>query len=211
MKVVIIGATGAIGTEVAKALAREHEILSVGLHSGDLQVDITSKESLEQLFLEIGSCDAIVCTVGDARYGRLEELTDDDYLFGWTNKVMGQANVVRTGLPYLTEGGSFTLTSGVLSQEPRPGTIAISMANAAVEAFVRTAALEMPRGIRINAVSPVWATETLQALHLDIPGGMPAAEFVPAYRESLEGRRTGAVLDVREFAPSLSASSFGTS
>ena len=73
----------------------------------------------------------------------------------------------------------------------------ISMVNAAVEAFARAAALDMSRGIRINAVSPVWATETLRALHLDIPGGMPAAEFVPAFRESVESRRTGEVLDVR--------------
>lgn len=199
MRIVVIGATGTIGKEVVKALAREHEVVSVGRRSGDFQVDIASKDSIKQLFLGIGSFDAVICTAGTAKSGGLDELTDDDYMLGLTNKLMGQVNLVRVGRDFVNDHGSFTLTSGVLSKEPIPGTSAISMVNAAVEAFARAAALEMKRGIRINAVSPVRATETLRALGLDIPGGMPAAKFVPAYKESIEGSRTGEVLDVRDF------------
>ena len=120
-------------------------------------------------------------------------------MLGLTNKLMGRVNVVRVGRRYIKDNGSFTLTSGVLSQEPMPGTAAISLVNAAVEAFARAAALNLERGLRINAVSPVWATETLQALGTDAAAKMPAAQFVPAYRESVEGHRTGAVPDVRLF------------
>ncbi len=201
MKVVVIGATGTIGTEVVRRLAREHEIIPVGHRGGDFQVDITSKNSIEQLFAEIGSCDAVICTAGQAPFAPLDDLTDDDYLLGLTNKLMGQVNLVRVGRAYLSDYGSFTLTSGILSREPVPGSTCVGMVNAAVEAFVQAAALEMIRGMRINAVSPIWATETLQALGLDLSPSMPAAEFVPAYRESLEGWHTGEVLDVRDYAP----------
>jgi NAD(P)-dependent dehydrogenase (short-subunit alcohol dehydrogenase family) len=200
MKVVVIGATGTIGTEVVRRLVREHEIIPVGHRGGDFQVDITSKNSIEQLFAEIGSCDAVICTAGEAPFARLDDLTDEDYLLGLTDKLMGQVNVVRVGRAYVSDHGSFTLTSGILSREPVPGSACISMVNAAVDAFVQAAALEMTRGLRINAVSPVWATETLQALGLNFSPSMPVADFVPAYRESLEGWHTGEVLDVRDYA-----------
>ncbi len=206
MRIVVIGAAGTIGKEVVKVLAREHQIVRVGRQSGDLQVDITLKASIEQLFPRLGSFDAVICTVGDARAGRLAELTDEDFMLGLTNKLMGQVNVVRVGREYINKNGSFTLTSGVLSREPLPGTVAVSMVNAAVEGFARAAALDLERGVRINAVSPVWATETLEALGLDARPKMPAAQFVPAYKESVESQRTGEVLDVRDFVPESVAS-----
>jgi NAD(P)-dependent dehydrogenase (short-subunit alcohol dehydrogenase family) len=58
-------------------------------------------------------------------------------------------------------GGSVTVTSGVLARQPMPGGAAISMVNAGLEGFVRGAAAEAPRGVRVNAVSPPWVTETL--------------------------------------------------
>ena len=201
MRIVIIGATGTIGKEVTQALAREHDIVRVGRHSGDFQVDIASKASIEQLFPRLGSFDAVICTAGEAKAGRLGDLTDEDFLLGLTSKLMGQVNIVRVGREYINKGGSFTLTSGVLSREPLPGMAAISLVNAAVEAFTLAAALDLERGIRINAVSPVWATESLQALGMDATPKMPAAQFVPAYRESVEGDSTGQVLDVRNFVP----------
>jgi len=200
MRIVIIGATGTIGKHLVEQLGRDHETVRVAAHSGEFQVDIASKDSIEQLFPAVGPFDAVICAAGAAQGGSLDELTDDDFMLGLTSKLMGQVNVVRVGREYINDNGSFTLTSGVLSHEPMPGFTTISMVNAAVEAFACAAALDMKRGIRINAVSPVSATESFEALNLNIPGGMPAAEFVPAYRESVESRRTGEVLDVRDFA-----------
>jgi NAD(P)-dependent dehydrogenase (short-subunit alcohol dehydrogenase family) len=113
----------------------------------------------------------------------------------FANKLMGQVQLVRLGLPWVGDGGSFTLTSGYLGRYPTPGSPAVSMVNAALEGFTRAAALELPRGIRINAVSPRWIRETLQARGLDPAPGTPAAVVAQAYVKSLEGNQTGQVLD----------------
>ncbi|MBV9109393.1 MAG: SDR family oxidoreductase, partial [Gemmatimonadetes bacterium] len=129
----------------------------------------------------------------------LEQLTDEDLESSLHNKLMGQVNLVRRGLTTVADGGSFTLTSGVLAQSPMPGSGAISLLNAGLEGFARAAALEAPRGVRVNVVSPPWVSETLQAMGQDPSGGMPAAEVARAYVASVTGTMTGQVLDARSF------------
>ena len=144
--------------------------------------------------------DAVVSTAGLAKFGPLDQLTDADFQLGLSNKLMGQVNLIRIGYRYVRDHGSFTVTSGLLGREPMQGSAAISLVNAGLDGFVRAAALELPRGIRINAVSPVWVTETLMALGMDTSQGMPAEQVALAYVESVEGKRTGEVLDTRSFA-----------
>ncbi|GAB4375378.1 MAG: short chain dehydrogenase [Elainellaceae cyanobacterium] len=199
MKVVVIGATGTIGQAIVELLSSRHEVVKVARSSGEFQVDMTDKESIHRLFEAIAPFDAVISAAGSARFNSLESLSDEDFQFSLANKLMGQINVVRVGLPYITDGGSFTVTSGVLATEPIPGSAAISLVNAGLEGFARAAALEMPRGVRINVVSPPWVTETLQARNMDLPGGMPAAQVAVAYQESLASQRSGEVLDARLF------------
>lgn len=199
MKVVIIGASGLIGQAIAQALSAKHEIVQVARSKGDYQVDITSKDSLVQLFEAVTPFDAVVCAAGAAKFAPLESLSDEDFQFSLLNKLMGQVNLVRVGLPYISDNGSFTLTSGVLATEPIPGSAAISLVNAGLEGFVRAAALEAPRGIRVNVVSPPWVSETLEAMGQDASTGMPAAKVAAAYVESVESQRSGEVLDARSF------------
>lgn len=196
MKIVIIGATGTIGREVAEALSH-HTIIPVARTRGDYQVDIASPESIERLFKKLARFDAVVCAAGQASFGPLKDLTDEDFQLSLSSKLMGQVNLVRAGLKYMNDKGSFTLTSGVLSREPMPGSAAVSLVNAALEGFVRAAALEMPRGIRINAVSPPWVRETLEAMGKNGSAGMPAVMVAEAYVASVEGRRTGEIIDPR--------------
>lgn len=200
MRIVVIGASGTIGSAVAAALAPRHEVVKVGHHSGDFQVDLASSDSITRLFRAIGSFDGLVCTAGVAKFAALDELVVADYQLGLSNKLMGQVNLVRIGRQSINDGGSFTLTSGVLSQEPMKGSASISMVNAGVEGFVRAAALELPRGIRINVVSPSWVTETLIALKMDPSLGMPTAAVARAYVASIEGSDTGQVIDPRKLA-----------
>jgi NAD(P)-dependent dehydrogenase (short-subunit alcohol dehydrogenase family) len=200
MKIIVIGATGTIGRTVVDALSGRNNVIKVGHRRGDYQVDLASPESIKKLYHAVGSFDAVVSAAGLAKFGALKELTDQDFQLGLSNKLMGQVNLVRLGLPLIAEGGSFTLTSGILASEPMVGSAAISLVNAAIEGFVRAAALEMPKGVRINVVSPPWVKETMEAMGMDSSPGLPAAIVAKAYLDSVEGQRSGAVIDARQFA-----------
>lgn len=200
MKIVIIGATGTIGRAVVEALSSNHDIVKVGNRGGDYQVDISSTDSIQKLYEEVGNFDALVSAAGLAKFGALAELTDEDFSLGLNHKLMGQVNLVRLGLAYINDNGSFTLTSGLLAREPMPGSAAISTVNAGLNGFTRAAALEIPRGIRINVVSPIWVKETMEKMGMDSTGGISAQKTALAYVESVAGSWNGEVLDVRDFA-----------
>lgn len=197
MRVIVVGGTGTIGSAVVAVLLARHEVVAVGRTRGAVQVDLASPDSIRAMFQEVGRFDAVISAAGQAKFGSLDDLTDADYLFSFSNKLMGQVNLVRIGRQFIADGGSFTLTSGVLSQEPMKGSASISMVNAGLEGFVRAAALELPRGIRVNVVSPPWVTETLVARKMDLSHGMPAASVAAAYMGSVEGTMTGQTLDPR--------------
>ena len=197
MRVVVIGGMGTIGFAVVAALSLQHEVVIAGRTRGSIQVDLAMPDSIRAMFQSIGRVDAVVSAAGQAKFGSLDELTDADFGFSFLNKLMGQVNLVRIGRAFLSDGGSFTLTSGVLSQEPIKGSTSISMVNAGLEGFVRAAVLELPRGIRVNVVSPPWVTETLVARKMDPSRGMPAASVAKAYLASVVGTMTGQTLDPR--------------
>ena len=198
MRVIVIGGTGTIGSAVVKLFSTRHDVVTVGHKRGTYQVDLASPDSITSLFETIGTCDAVVSTAGIAKFASLDDLTYDDYFIGLKNKLMGQANLVRIGRPFVTNHGSFTLTSGVLSQEPMKGSCAISMANAGLEGFVRAAAIDLPRSLRVNVVSPPWVTETLIARGMDPSIGLPAETVAQCYLASVEGTMTGQTIDPRK-------------
>ncbi len=200
MRVIVIGATGTIGSAIVAALSARHDVVAVGNKSGAIRVDLASADSIERMFDAVGAFDALVCAAGRAAFAALEDLKDADFQLGLTNKLMGQVNLVRFGRKRMRDNGSFTLTSGVLSREPMKGSASISMVNAGLEGFARAAALELPRGMRINVVSPPWVTETLIARKMDPSIGLPAATVAKAYLSSVEGTATGQTLDPRMFA-----------
>jgi NAD(P)-dependent dehydrogenase (short-subunit alcohol dehydrogenase family) len=194
MRILLIGATGTIGEAVASALAGRHEVVRASRQQAGEEVEIANPASIRALFKRVGRVDAIVSAAGNAAFKPLSELDDEDFAFSLGNKLMGQVNLVRLGLDAVTDGGSITLTSGVLAQHPEPGTAAISLVNAGLEGFGRAAALEAPRGIRVNVVSPPWVTETLEAMGRPLDGGLPAEVVAQAYVRSVEGTETGVVI-----------------
>lgn len=198
MKIILVGASGTIGQAIDRELRERHDIVRVGRHSGELQVNITDPASIRRLFEQTGPFDALISAAGNAHFGALEELTAKEFAVGLDDKLMGQINLVLIGREFANDGASFTLTSGVLSEDPIRYGAAVSTVNAALDGFVRAAAIELPRDLRINSVSPTILEESLPAYGPYFRGfkAVPAATVALAYAKSAEGRQTGQVYRV---------------
>jgi NAD(P)-dependent dehydrogenase (short-subunit alcohol dehydrogenase family) len=198
MKIVVIGATGTVGRPVVKALQDRHEIIQVGKTRGPMQVDITDSASIRSLFQRIGTFDALVATAGSVHFGAFAQMTEKEMWVGLKDKLMGQVNLVLIGRDHVSDGGSFTLTSGLLSHDPIRAGSAASLVNGAIDAFVRAAAIELPRGVRINSVSPGLLDESAGALGAFFPGHetVSGARVARSYVKSVEGALTGQVFHV---------------
>jgi NAD(P)-dependent dehydrogenase (short-subunit alcohol dehydrogenase family) len=194
MRIVVIGATGTIGKEIVNILNGSHDVVPVSRHSG-IKADIRDPESIRAMYRQAGRVDAVVCAAGGGAWKPLGQLNDEDFAISLRYKLMGQVNVIRYGFDVVNDGGSITVTSGILARKPQPGSAAISLVNSGLEGFVRAAALEAPRGIRVNVVSPPWASETLAAMGADPAAGMPSAKIARAYLASVTGKQTGAVIE----------------
>jgi len=199
MKAIVIG-TGTIGSAVKKALKEKgHEVVSVGRKSGDYQADICDPVSLKALFSRIGAFDAVASAAGDVSFGALEQTTDEQWASSIQSKGMGQINVVRAALPFIADKGSFTLISGVLTDEYIHGGTIGTAVNLLVEGFVRGAAAELPRGLRINCISPTVLTESV-GYHPYFPGfiPIPAWEVGQAYLRAMSTPITGRILKLHK-------------
>jgi NAD(P)-dependent dehydrogenase (short-subunit alcohol dehydrogenase family) len=198
MKIILVGASGTIGQAIDRELRERHDIVRVGRNSGELRVDISDPASIRRLFEQAGPFDALISAAGNAHFGALEELSAKEFAVGLDDKLMGQVNLVLIGREFANDGASFTLTSGVLSEDPIRYGAAVSTVNAALDGFVRAAAIELPRGLRINGVSPTILEESLPAYGPYFRGfkAVPAATVALAYAKSAEGRQTGQVYRV---------------
>jgi len=195
MKIILIGASGTIGKAVVAELRQRHEVMQVGRYHGDYQVDIADCASIKALFAAIGPFDALVSTTGKVHFAPLENLSTEHFALGLNNKLMGQVNLVRHGLAYIRDGGSFTLTSGLLNDEPIRQGASAALVNGALEGFVRAAAIELPRALRINLVSPTVIEESLPLYAPFFRGikAIPATQAALGYVRSVEGAHTGRV------------------
>ncbi len=194
-KILLIGATGTLGTAVHRALTgRGHEVLTVGRDAGDLRHDVTDPAQIRELYERAGRVDAVVSAAGSTPFKPITEMTPEDYLAAFHGKVLSQIELVRQGISRISERGSFTLITGVLAREPIPTGTAASMANGAVESFVRAAAIEIAPQ-RVNAVSPTVFTESLDKYEAFFPGMSPVRvdDAAQAYVRSVEGAQTGQV------------------
>lgn len=201
MRVLLVGATGTVGSAIATALESAGDsVVSAGLSSGDYKVDLAEPQAVRALIDAVGPVDALVCAAGLAQFGSVEELDDQAYKLSLSNKLMGQVNLVRFGLDTVRPNGSFTLTSGTLSTRPTLGTAAVAMVGGGVEAFVRAAALDLKGRYRVNAVSPGWVAESRQAMGLAPMPGIWAHDLAKHYVSFVHGNRTG-VVEEAEVSP----------
>ncbi|WP_456310598.1 short chain dehydrogenase [Serratia proteamaculans] len=197
MKILVIGASGTVGQGIVQALGRDHQVIRVGKTRGDFQVDLTREESVKALFAQTGKVDAVISAAGGVHFGPLAEMSSDQFNSGLQDKLMGQVRLVLIGKAFVNPGGSFTLTTGILAQQPIRTGVNATAVNAALEGFVLAAANEL-HGLRINAVSPTVLTESLESYGPFFPGfeSAPASRVALAYRRSVEGIDNGRVFRV---------------
>ena len=193
-KVLVVGGSGLLGGAVVRALEGRAEVVPASRKGSAQTVDIADPASIAALFARVGKVDAIVCVAGMVRFVPWADATDADWAHGLSHKLMGQVNLVRIGAPFVRDGGSIILTTGVLSQYPIPGSSIVTTVNAAVEGFVRSAAIEIGRGVRVNALSPGWIAETMVAMGMDPSPGLPAADVAERLVRLLESDANGTVL-----------------
>ncbi len=188
-KIIIIGATGAVGKTAVDALSGRHEIIAAGRSSGDIKVDVEKVESIRRMYRDVGKVDAVVAAVGHGHFGAAHEMTGAQFMRGIHHKVLPQVNLVLEGFGYVNDGGSLTLTSGVLNRDPIRGGACAAAANGAIDGFVLGASVDMPRGIRINAVSPVVLEVSRQMYDDFFPGHghVPSEAVGLAYSKAVEG------------------------
>ena len=173
MKLLLIGGNGTIGKKVAAHYNNQHQVIIAGRTSGDVQVDISNSDSIKNMLEQIGNVDAIICMAGEAKWDDFNSLTEDDFYIGIKSKLMGQVNLVRLGLPYLNVGGSITLSTGILADDPVLKTTSAAMVNGALHSFVKALALETNNATRVNVVSLGLVEDAYEKYKDYFPGHTP--------------------------------------
>lgn len=193
MKILLIGANGTVGSAVKAELAQRHVVISIGRNSGDFQVDISDSASIRKLFEQTGNFDALICAAGSVNFVALGEMQDSDFELGLRDKLMGQVNLLLIGREYANDGASFTFTSGILNRDPIRTGASAALVNGAIDGFVKAAAIELPRGLRVNSVSPTVLVEAMGSYAPYFRGYKPVtgADVALAYAKSVEGLQTG--------------------
>ena len=197
MKILIIGGNGTIGKKVTERLSEKHEVLVAGRNSGDVKVDFSDSKSIKSMFEKVGKVDAIVAIAGDAKWDKFENLSEDDFYIGIKSKLMGQVNVVRIGKNYLNNGGSITLSTGILADDPVDMTTSAAMVNGAIHSFVKAVVLEL-NSIRVNVVCSDLVEDAYEKYKDYFPGNTPVPmhKIVDSYVKCIEGKINGRILRI---------------
>lgn len=197
MKILVIGGNGTIGKKVTERFSEKHEVLIAGRNSGDVQVDFSDALSIKKMFEEVGKVDSIVAIAGDAKWDKFDNLSEDDFYIGIKSKLMGQVNVVRIGKDYLNNGGSITLSTGILADDPVDMTTSAAMVNGAIHSFVKAVVLEL-NNIRVNVVCSDLVEDAYEKYKDYFPGNTPVPmhKIVDAYVKCVEGKINGRILRI---------------
>lgn len=198
-KILLVGAAGTLGQAVAAHLrACGHQVLTASRNDAHHRLDLGEEASIRSLLQALGPLDAIVATTGKVHFGPLQQMSAAQFDVGLQDKLLGQVRLALVGQHHLAPGGSITLTTGILSEQPIAQGASATAVNAALEGFVRAAALELPPGRRINAVSPSVLAEALDSYGPFFPGfeAVTAARAALAFQRSIDGIDNGQVFKV---------------
>jgi NAD(P)-dependent dehydrogenase (short-subunit alcohol dehydrogenase family) len=163
-KVVIVGGSSGIGLSTAELVKREGADVIIASRNAEkldavaktlnaiaIPADVTSDESVAELFHRCGPVDHVVVTAAQLRTGPFKTVSMEDVRTTMEGKFWGAWRVARAA--EFRGGGSLTLVSGYLSVRPRPNSAIIGAANGALESLARSLALELAL-VRVNCISP---------------------------------------------------------
>ncbi len=201
MKAIVIGATGTLGSAVVDRLEKSgYEVIKASRNAEE-SVDIQYEESIKKLLERTGKVDVIVSAAGRAAFGEMNKLSDNDFALSIGNKLMGQVKLLQNGLSYLNPGGTILLTGGIFAYKPMPGSAAIAMVNAALEGFVRAAALETDDNKKVIVIHPPLVAETAKKMGIDPTPYISAGEASEAYLDAINNGKSGVHFFAKDNAP----------
>ena len=198
MRVLIIGAGGTIGKKLTPRLRKNHDVITAGRSSGDVNVDISSQESIKRMFDKLPKVDACICIAASGPMDDFATITEDQLKTDMQAKLFGQINLVLIGQHYLNDNGCFTLTSGVFADVPYKGVTGGALTSGALHSFTLSASVQLPRNLRINVVSPGMAEDSAAAYAQNFPGlaVVPMESITDAYELTVEQEINGQILRI---------------
>ncbi len=198
MNILIIGGNGTIGKKVSFFLSKGNKIITAGRNSGDLKVDLSDSNSIKNLFEKNRNFDAVISIAGEAVWAPFDDLSEEDYYKGIKNKMMGQVNLVKIGRKYINYGGSFTLTTGILADNPVKMTTSAALVNGGIHSFVKAASLEMENNIRVNVISPGLVEDSAEKYKDYFPGYeiVKMKDLAELYAKVILGEQNGEVIRI---------------
>lgn len=169
-KVVIFGRSQGTLDQTAKTLSED--VLAV-------QGDVRKMQDLEHLFEQtakaFGEVDILVANAGIAKFAPIKSMPEE--LFDELSDILfkGLFFTVQKALPVLRDGASIILVGSADSDKlGRIGTSIYSAAKAAVRSLARSMAVELlPRGIRVNVLSPGMTDTPIISREGGLPGLTP--------------------------------------
>jgi NAD(P)-dependent dehydrogenase (short-subunit alcohol dehydrogenase family) len=186
-KAVVTGGTHGMGMAIVKALLEEGaQVLLTGRNPQNLEAakqalgpqvhviasDAANMEDIRALSgivtERLGQVDYVFINVGYSVLEPFTQVTEATYDKTFNINTKGAFFTLQQLAPLIKEGGAITFTTSVANVLGVPGMSVYSGAKAAVRSFVQGFAAELlPKGIRVNAVSPGY---------IDTPtGGIPEA------------------------------------
>ena len=197
-KIIVVGATGKLGRVVVEGLRKDYEVIRAGRSGPDLKIDAFNFESVSDILASVGPFDGLVSCIGGTPFKTFEELTMDDFAAGLSTKCFSQLNLAKAAIPFLSENGSITLTSGIIGDEPIIAGSCAAAANGALNMCVSTLAAEYAGKLRINVVSPSIIENSVDHYGMLFDGFEPTSNesIIHAYRRTISAPITGRVMSL---------------
>jgi len=204
--VLVVGSTGNVGMEVVQQLKERGGVTVFGAsRSGSgldtVPLDIYSMDSVKSLDAALpDGVDHVVVCCGASTFGPIGGFDSQKWEENISHKLLAVSRLIvmlanGNELRCLRAGGSITVTAGQASRTVNKMWPGIAANNAGLEAMVRCAGIDAPRGVRINAVAPALVHETALKAGLPLEGTVPAAEAAAAYLPLVFGSMSGQVVD----------------